>query len=197
MRLLEFSKDRGGANPQQSRARRAKSQSHAPLTPTKPAARPDPARTPPDDSKIREETYPMRGSAVRKLVRRGPIDLEQLQQRIGFVERRLQEESVKTEQLATRTDVEQLRERMNRIEHTLEQELTTAHTREERLLQALDRPPLKILVKTRAIQFWQEDLHRIAAWLLKTARRGWQEFQPEWWPQLASAWKEALEKARQ
>ena len=196
MRLLEFSKDRGGANPQQSTTRRAKPQPPVPLTPTKPATRPHPARTPPGDSKIRDESYPTQGSSVRKLVRRGPIDLEQLQQRIGFVERRLQEQSIKTEQLATRMDVEQLRERMNRIEHTLGQEVTNAHAREDRLLQALDRPPLKILLKTRALQFWREDLPRIAAWLLKTARRGWQEFQPEWWPQLASAWKEALEKAR-
>lgn len=196
MRLLEFSKDRGGANPQQAKARRSKPQPHAPLTPTKPTARPDPARMPPGDSKNREEAFPMQGSAVRKLVRRGPIDLEQLQQRIGFVERRLQDQTVKTEQLATRTDVEQLRARMNRIENALGQELATSHAREDRLLQALDRPPLKILVKTRAIQFWQKDLPRIAAWLVKTARRGWQEFQPEWWPQLASAWKESLEKAR-
>lgn len=196
MRLLEFSKDAGGANPQQSRARRAKREPNTPPPQTKSASQPNPARMPPIAAKIRNEAYPIQGTAVRKLIQRPPIDLELLQQRIGFLERRLQDQSNKTEQLATRNDLEQLRERMIRMEHTLAQELVTSHTREDRLLQALDRPPLKTLLKTRAIQFWQEDMPRIAAWLLKTANSGWQEFQPEWWPQLASAWKESLEKAR-
>ena len=160
------------------------------------AAQPGPTRRPPNASKIHNEAHPIQGAAVRKLVRRGPIDLEQLQQRIGFLERRLQDQSNKTEQLATRKDLDQLRARMNHLEHALEHELATGHMREERLLQALDRPPFKILVKMRAIRFWQEDLPRVAAWLLEAARNRWQEFQPEWWPQLVNAWKESLEKAR-
>jgi hypothetical protein len=196
MRLLEFSKDGGGANPQQSRALRARRETAAPLTQAKPTRQATSARLPPRASKLRNEADPGQGSTVRKLVQRGPIDLEQLQQRIGFLERRLQDQPTKAEQLATRKDLDQLRERMTRMEHALEQELATGHMREDRLLQALDRPPLKIWVKTRATQFWQEDLPRIAAWLLKAARRGWEEIQPEWWPQLVRAWKESLEKAR-
>jgi hypothetical protein len=119
-----------------------------------------------------------------------------LQQRIVFLERRLQDPSNKTEKLVTLRDIDQLRERMNRMENTLEQELASARTREDRLLEALDRPPLKTLLRTSAIQFWRRDLPLIGAWLLKMARSGWQEFQPEWWPQLARAWQESLEKAR-
>jgi hypothetical protein len=196
MRLLEFSRDAGGANPQRARAPRARREPDAPTDQAKPADKPSTARLSQGASKMRSDSYSIQGSAVRKLLQRGPIDLEQLQQRIGFLERRLQEQSGKTEPLATRKDLDQLRERMNRMEHSLTQELASARTREDRLLQALDRPPLKILLKTRAIQFWQHDVPRIAAWLLKVARSGWQEFQPEWWPQLASAWKQSLEKAR-
>jgi hypothetical protein len=129
-------------------------------------------------------------------VQRAPVDLELLQQRIGFLERRLQDQSDRTEKLATIKDIDQLRERMKRMESSLEQELATARTREERLLKALDRPPLKVYLRTRAIQFWHQDLPLIGAWLLKMARSAWREFQPEWWPQLAQAWKESLEKAR-
>jgi len=196
MRLLEFSRDAGGANPQRARAPRAKRNPDPPSDQAKPAAKPNPAHIAQGASKMSSESYSIRGSAVRKLLQRGPIDLEQLQQRIGFLERRLQEQSGKTEQLATRKDLDQLRERMNRLEHSFTQELASARTREDRLLQALDRPPLKILLKRRTIQFWQHDLPRISAWLLKMARSCWLEFQPEWWPQLASAWKQSLEKAR-
>jgi hypothetical protein len=196
MRLLEFNKDEGGANPQHSRSRPARRKPAAPVTQVNPADQSKPARIPSSTPKVHNTPYPLRGTAIRKLVQRAPIDLEQLQQRIGFLERRLQDQSKETEKLATRNDIDQLRERMNRVEHTLEQELAGARAREDRLLQAIDRPPFKILVRTYAIQFWRRDLPLIGAWLLKVVRSGWQEFQPEWWPQLASAWKEALEKAR-
>ena len=129
-------------------------------------------------------------------MRRVPIDLEQLQQRIGFLERRLQDQSSMTEKPTTVRDLNVLRERMNRLENSLEQELVAARSRESRLLESLDKPPLKILLRTRAIRFWREDLPVIGAWLLRIAHHWWQEVQPEWWPQLASAWKESLEKAR-
>jgi hypothetical protein len=129
-------------------------------------------------------------------VHRAPIDLEQLQQRIGFLERRLRDQSNKTEKLATLKDIEQLRERVKRLENTLEQELAAARSREGRLLEALERPPLETLFRQRAIRFWRQDLPLIEAWLLKMVHGWWQESQPEWWPQLVRAWKESLEKAR-
>lgn len=196
MRLLEFNKDEGGANPQRSKTRSRKRKPAAPLTQANPSDQSKPPSTTATAPNIRGEAYPIQGTAIRKLVRRAPIDLEQLQQRIGFLERRLQDPSSKTEKLATVRDLEKLRERMNRLENSVEQELAAARSRESRLLEALDKPPLKILLRTRTIRFWREDLPVIGAWLLRTARRWWQEVQPEWWPQLASAWKESLEKAR-
>jgi hypothetical protein len=197
MRLLEFNKDEGGANPQHTRSRPDKRKPIAPVTQANPVRPSKPSRIPASASKIRNTAHPIQGTAIRKPVQHAPIDLELLQQRIGFLERRLQDQSDKTEKLATRKDIDQLRERMNRMENSLEQELATSRTREDRLLQALvDRPPLKTYLRTRAIQFWRQDLPLIGAWLLKMARSAWQEFQPEWWPQLANAWKESLEKAR-
>ena len=196
MRLLEFNKDEGGANPQHSRPRPAKRKPVTPVTQATPAGQSKPVRIPSSTPGSRNEAFPLQGTAIRKLVQRAPIDLEQLQQRIGFLERRLQDQSSKTEKLATLKDIDHMRERMNRMETTLEQELASARTREDRLLVALDRPPFKILVRTYAVQFWRRDLPLFGAWLVKLARSGWREFQPEWWPQLASAWKESLEKAR-
>lgn len=196
MRLLEFNKDEGGANPQHARSRPDKRKPVAPLSQANPAHPSKSSRNPASASQGRYTVYPIQGTAIRKPVQHAPIDLELLQQRIGFLERRLQDQSDKTEKLATRKDIDQLRERMKRMENSLEQELATARTREDRLLQALDRPPLVTYLRTRAIQFWRQDLPLIGAWLLKMVRSAWLEFQPEWWPQLARAWKESLEKAR-
>ncbi|MGB7933874.1 MAG: hypothetical protein WCH04_16935 [Gammaproteobacteria bacterium] len=182
MRLLEFNKDEGGANPQHARSRTDKGKPVAPVSHANPARPSKPSRIPASAPKVRNTAYPIQGTAIRKPVQHAPIDLELLQQRIGFLERRLQDQSDKTEKLATLKDIDQLRERMNRMENSLEQ--------------ALYRPPLKMYLRTRAIQFWRQDLPLIGAWLLKLAHSAWQEFQPEWWPQLANAWKESLEKAR-
>ena len=179
MRLLEFNKDEGGANPQHARSRPDKRKLAARATPVRPSK---PSRIPASASLVRNTVYPIEGTAIRKPVQHAPIDLELLQQRIGFLERRLQDQSDITETLATRKDLDQLRERMKRMENSLEQ--------------ALDRPPLKTYLRTRAIQFWRQDLPLIGAWLLKMAHKAWLEFQPEWWPQLARAWQESLEKAR-
>ena len=196
MRLLEFNKDEGGANPQHARSRPDKRKLAAPVTQATPVRPSKPSRIPARPSQVRNTVYPIEGTAIRKPVQHAPIDLELLQQRIGFLERRLQDQADKTEKLATLKDIDQLRERMKRMENSLEQELAMARTREDRLLQALDRPPLKTYLRMRAIQFWRQDLPLIVAWLLKMARSAWLEFQPEWWPQLANAWKESLEKAR-
>jgi hypothetical protein len=196
MRLLEFNKDEGGANPQHARSRPGKRKPVAPVTQASPARPSKPSRIPASASQVHNTVYPLQGTAIRKPVHRAPVDLELLQQRIGFLERRLQDQADKTEKLATLKDIDQLRERMKRMENSLEQELAMARTREDRLLQALDRPPLKIYLRTRAIRFWRQDLPLIGARLLKMGHRAWLEFQPEWWPQLARAWKESLEKAR-
>jgi hypothetical protein len=182
MRLLEFIKDEGGASPQRTKSRQDKSKTLAPVIQANKARPSKPSRIPASASKVRNTAYPIQGSAIRKPVQHAPIDLELLQQRMGFLERRLQDQSNKTEKLSTLKDIAHLRERMNRIEKSLEQ--------------VLDRPPLKTYLRTRCIQFWREDLPLIMTWLLKMGHGAWQELQPEWWPQFARAWKESLEKAR-
>jgi len=182
MRLLEFNKGEGGANPQRARSHPPKRKPAAPVSQVNPVTPSKPSRIPTSATKVDNKAYPIQGAAIRKPVQRAPVDLELLQQRIDFLEKRLQDQSDKTEKLATLNDIDQLRERMNRMESSLQQ--------------ALDRPPLKTLLRTRAIQFWHQDRPLIGAWLLRMTRSAWQEFQPEWWPQLARAWKESLDKAR-
>ena len=182
MRLLEFNKGEGGADPQRVRSHPPKRKTATPGTQVNPVTPSRPSRIPTSTAHVQTKAYPIQGNAIRKPVQRAPFDLELLQHRIGFLEKRLQEQSDKTDKLATLKDINQLRERMNRMESSLEQ--------------ALHRPPLKTLLKARAIQFWHQDRPLIGAWLLRMARSAWQEFQPEWWPQLARAWQESLEKAR-
>jgi hypothetical protein len=182
MRLLEFNKGEGGANPQRAGTHPQKRKPATQVTKVNPVTPSKPSRMPTRGTQVHNNTYPIQGNAIRKPVQRAPVDLELLQQRIGFLEKRLQDQSDKTEKLATIKDIDQLRERMNKMENNLEQ--------------ALHRPPLKTLLKARAIQFWHRDRHLITAWLLKMTRSAWQEFQPEWWPQFARAWQESLDKAR-
>jgi septal ring factor EnvC (AmiA/AmiB activator) len=196
MRLLEFNRDDGGANPGRTNSRARKRRPTTGVTQTTPSKSLPPAIPSAQSPKIRSEAYPIQGTALRKLVRRPPIDLEQLQQRIGFLEKRLQDPSNKAQAPVTARDLDKLRQRVNRLESSLDQEMEAARAREERMLNALDRPPLKALVKARAILFWRHDLPRIGAWLLRAGHAWWQENQPEWWPRFANAWKESLEKAR-
>ena len=197
MRLLEFNRDEGGANPQRSKPparKRARPTAVTKATSSKPP--PVTAIPPPPTPKLRSEAYPVRGTTLRKLVRRPPIDLEQLQQRIGFLEKRLQDQSSESATPATVKDLDKLRQRLNRLESSLDQELQAARAREERMLEVLDRPPLKTLVRERALQLWYRDLPRLGNWLLRAGQHWWAENQPEWWQQFASAWKESLDKAR-
>jgi hypothetical protein len=196
MRLLEFNWDEGGANPRRSNSRARKRNPAIAATQTIPPNPLPPAAPPAPAPKIRSEAYPVQGTALRKLVRRPPIDLEQLQQRIGFLEKRLQDQSNMTETPASVRDLIKLRQRLNRLESSLNQELQAARTREERMLKTLDRPPLKTLVRVRAVLFWRRDLPRILAWSRRAGHNWWLEHQPEWWPQFANAWKESLDKAR-
>jgi hypothetical protein len=196
MRLLEFNRDEGGANPRRAKSHARKRKSPTTVKQTTPTKPPPTTIPPAPASKLRSEAYPVQGTALRKLVRRPPIDLEQLQQRIGFLEKRLQDQSNKPGAPATVRDLETLRQRLNRLESGLDQELQAARAREERMLKALDRPPFKTLVRARALLFWRRDLPCIGAWLRRAGHSWWQENQPEWWQQFAHAWKESLDKAR-
>ncbi len=88
MRLLEFNRDDGGANPQQ--AVRDQSRRKAPAPP--PVERPrKPAHAATELFANRKaKVFPVKTSTTRKPLRRGPIDLEQLQHRIAMLEQRIQ-----------------------------------------------------------------------------------------------------------
>jgi hypothetical protein len=46
------------------------------------------------------------------------------------------------------------------------------------------------------MKIWRVKLPAIGRWLLAAGYAWWVDNQPRWWPQLASAWRESLEKAR-
>ena len=194
MRLLEFNKDEDGANPRRS----------APPT----QAAPPPARAPRSSrqSETREtsrvtrlppgEAFRIEGNTLRKPQSRSPIDLEQLQQRMDLLEKRLQKQSTNPDNRNLLQELRQLQQRIKRLELSLDNELWAARQREHTMLELLNRPPLKEIVRTRLIRFRDSDLPVILAWLKRAARNWWLDSQPGWWPQFAQAWQESLDKAR-
>jgi len=173
MRLLEFNQDGGGANPR----------------------RPGPPESPPP--KAPPVVTPAPARAARPDRPHRPIDLEQLQQRIGFLERRLQEQGRETGRLATSAALEQLREHVLRLEGNLHEGLNAAQRREDRLLEALDRPSLMARARDRLSRARHRNLPAVRRWLAGAARGWWDYHRPGWWPRFAAAWQEALDRARQ
>lgn len=197
MRLLEFSKDEGGANP-----RPATAQSQ-PIKKT-PARAAPPKPTPPPTSQTTLKPYtnpgrvfPVPGNtALRKPARHSPVDLEQLQQRVDFLERRLQHPAGLPDERASVRELERLKQRLQRLEHNLDNELWAAKQREHTMLELLSRPPLKVRIRQRLLRFWHTERHDIHAWLKHASHIWWQDSQPGWWPRFYRAWQEALDKAR-
>lgn len=195
MKLLEFNKDDGGANPRRPSRSPQHHKTLAKAPPARAAGPQRPAIPPKAPKPDRALVYPLAGNALRKL-RNSPVDLEQLQQRIDFIERHLQDESRKTDQHARTRDLEKLKQRMKRLECSLEDELTNARQREERMLAALNKPPLMTVIRERLIYFRREELPVILDWSKRAAKSWWADSQPCWWPQFYRAWQEALDKAR-
>lgn len=191
MRLLEFNKDNAGANPRRAPAPTAAAR--------KPRAKPTAAArnkirglTPPGAGKV----FPIAGKALIRPARSNPVDLEQLQARIEFLESRLQSEPARTDHHATVDELESLQGRLQRLERDLETELWASRQREHTMLELLNRPPLKVTVRKYIRQLWHSDLPAAARWSRRLLRLWWLDVQPEWWPRLARAWQESLEKAR-
>lgn len=134
---------------------------------------------------------PQPRSAPRK-----PINLEQLQQRIEVLERRIQVRLQKQHDAARREDLEQLLARMHKLEQRIETELWTARQREHTLLELLARPPLKSLLLNHARQLCIHVPHACWRGFKAFGKEWWQDCQPLWWPKFAAAWQEALERAR-
>lgn len=196
MRLLEFDKDTSGANPRRpgqglktsTNSLKGKENAALPENSTRtassaPATRPPVPLAPPP-------------KALKQAARRKPIDLEQLQERVGFIERRLRQQARQTGTHASARDLEKLKLRMQLLERSLDHELGAARHREQQMLQALDKPTLKARLEQRLMRFWLHDLPLTGDWLREAAREWWRCSQPEWWPRFARAWQQALEQAR-
>jgi hypothetical protein len=194
MRLLEFNRDEGGANPQQ--AVRGQPGRKTPATPVdRPRKSPVPSK-PELFANRQAKVFPVKTSTTRKPVPRGPIDLEQLQHRIAVLERRIQARAEQTGEHPAVKELELLKQRMKLLERNLENELWAAKQREQTMLEILSRRPLKAVVKLQLMKLWRVKLPATERWLQAAAREWWVDNQPRWWPEFARAWQESLEKAR-
>ena len=193
MRLLEFNRDDGGANPQQ--AVRGQPKREAPATPIDRPRKP--VHTTPELFANRQaKVFPVKTSTTRKPIRRGPIDLEQLQHRIAVLERRIQARADQPGERPAIKELELLKQRMKLLERNLENELWAARQREQTMLEILSRRPLKAAVKQEFMKTWRVRLPALGRWLQAAGSEWWVDNQPRWWPEFTRAWQESLDKAR-
>lgn len=189
LRLLEFNRDAGGANP------RRPAVATAPL----PARAPQPrksSRPTAQAGKPGKRLFPVADNTVIKPARRSPIDLEALQSRIHDLERRVRHHSGRIERHAAVADLETLQLRMQRLEQNLNSELWCARQREHTMLEMLSKPPLKTVVSKHLMHLWQSDIPAARHWLQRTTTSWWHDSQPGWWPRFAAAWQQSLDQAR-
>lgn len=189
MRLLEFDNANSGANPQAAILTQKPAKKPARKTATRKQTRV--AKTPPG------QVFPINGSnAVKQPVRRDPIDLEQLQQRIEVLERRMRERSREKGARLPVKDLEQLKQRMKLLERSVHNELWAAKQREHTLLELLARPPMRKLLSDRARHLSRQTLPATGRWCKAVGCEWWADNQPLWWPRFARAWQQSLDKAR-
>lgn len=162
----------------------------------RPLKRPPAGKLSPADARV----FPINSRPAEKPLRRRPIDLEQLQQRIEMLERRIQERARAQAEQGGSTpangELEQLRARMKLLERRIEGELWSARQREYTLLEMLARPSLQARAKQQAIRLITTAPETVLRWLNSGWGAWWQHAQPMWWPRFATAWKEALQNAR-
>ena len=194
MRLLEFNRDDGGASPQQ--AVREPARRKIPAKPVDPPRKPVVPVSTELFAKRQAKVFPVKTNTTRKPIRRGPIDLEQLQHRIALLERRIQARAEQSGEHPAVKQLEALKARMKLLERKLENELWAARQREQTMLEMLSRRPFKAAVKQQLMKIWQVKLPAVGRWLQAAGQEWWVDNQPRWWPELARAWQESLEKAR-
>jgi hypothetical protein len=124
------------------------------------------------------------------------VVLEDLQERIAKLEKRLEEVSGKAGRKASVKELRQLQQRMRNLETSLDSELWQAKQREHTMLEMLAKQPLKARIKQRYRRFIETDLPAIGRFLKAALHNWWQDSQPGWWPRFARNWKESLDKAR-
>jgi hypothetical protein len=186
MRLLEFNRDTGGANPQTLAA--AKPPSKKATRPVKLTPR---AATPERSAKV----HSLNTAKTPAMVRR-PIDLEQLQERIEVLEQRIETRAQNSAEHPASRDLEILKQRVGRMQQSIHAELWAARQREQTMLEILSRPSFKTALLQLIEHVHTRQLPAAGRWTVTTARQWWQNSHPHWWPAFASAWRESLNKAR-
>ena len=186
MRLLEFNLDAGGANPQ-SRT--------PPKTSSKPVVRPVKLAKKPAAAEQSAKVFPLKTGETPARARK-PIDLEQLQQRIEVLERRILARNGETAEHPASQDIELLKQRVARLQQSVHAELWAARQREHTMLEILSKPSFKTVVKQHLKTFWNEQLPATSRWLMNCSQQWWTDCQPDWWITFAQAWQESLDKAR-
>ena len=186
MRLLEFNRDTGGANPQILAAAKP---------PSKKAARPV-KLTPRAAPAARSTNVLPLNTAETPATARRPIDLEQLQQRIEALEQRIQTRAQNSTEHPASRDLEILKQRVGRMQQSIHAELWAARQREQTMLEILSRPSFKTALLQRIEHIRTLQLPAAGRWTVTTACQWWQNNHPHWWPAFARAWQESLNKAR-
>ena len=137
---------------------------------------------------------PKQGSA--QPIRRQPIDLEQLQQRIEVLERRMRDRARAQGKQVPVQDLDKLKQRMQLLERTVHNELWAAKQREHTLLEMLARPSLKQQIYDKVKHLHCHTLPATRSWFSDFRQDWWDLNQPVWWEGFARAWQESLDKAR-
>ncbi len=192
MRLLEFDQADTGADGQQTVhiARQVKE------LPGAPTVRVHPARKPVSAVTSTARVFPIKGKNIRPSVQRGPIDLEALQQRVSALEKRIKERAANRRSAISSQELEELKQRLSKLERNINSELWAAKQREHTMLEILARPALPTRIMQGVTRITTHNLPAIGHWCKEAAVEWFDDSKPEWWPTLATAWKESLDKAR-
>jgi len=202
MRLLEFNRDEGGANPIPAKPHALPETAKPSLKKPETAAAPSPARaatvkrSPKRTKPARQaKVFPLK-SVTTPQARRKPIDLEQLQHRVGVLEKRIKARTEALGDEVAAKDLEKLKQRMQLLERNINSELWAAKQREYAMLQIMAKPTLKMAIRQGYAKFRANTLPELVKSLGESYRHWWTHSQPGWWPGLAAAWQESLDKAR-
>jgi len=202
MRLLEFNRDEGGANPIPAKPQPLPKTADPSLEQPETAAAPSPTRaaavkrSPKRTKPARQaKVFPLKSVAIPK-ARRKPIDLEQLQHRVSVLEKRIKARTEALGDEVAAKDLEKLKQRMQLLERNINSELWAAKQREYAMLQIMAKPTLKMAITQGYAKFRANTIPALVKSLGESYQHWWTHSQPGWWAGLAAAWQESLDKAR-
>ena len=199
MRLLEFSHDKGGANPQHAlNPQNLPGAAIRTVTASKMPGSNAPVNAKPVhiDMDLPGKIIPLAARPKTQTPRRKPVDLEHLQQRLELLEQRMRERTQQQGGQPPNQDIEKLKQRLKLLERSINNELWAAKQREHTMLEMLARPTLKMALQQKISAFRCKTLPASGRWLKAAAEQWWSDSQPGWWHSVARAWQQSLEQAR-